>query len=69
MKYKNTTGHNVFLDLGGFILVRPNEIVELEGNPTFAPLTAVQDPLPAAPKAKKATPKKKTKAPSVSGTI
>ena len=62
MKFQNNTGANVFLDLGGFKLVLPQEIIELEGHPTCPPLTPILSPEPPKPKkakVKKAPAKKK----------
>jgi len=66
MKFQNNTGADVFLDLGGFILVRPREIIDLEGHPTCPPLTPILPAVPPKPKPKKAPKPKKT---NVSGTI
>jgi hypothetical protein len=70
MKFKNNTGQNVYIDLGGFVLVRPNEILDLEGHPNCAPLTRIEENAPP-PKKKSVKKKKPSKVvkPNTSGTI
>lgn len=65
MKFINNTGANVYIDLGGFVLVRPKEILDLTGHPTCPGLTPlIEEPPPKKPKkSKKETPV------NVSGTI
>ena len=66
MKFQNNTGANVYIDLGGFVLVRPKEILDLTGHPSCAPLTPILEDTPTKAKPKKAPKPKKT---NVSGTI
>ncbi len=66
MKFKNNTGQNVYIDLGGFVLVRPKEILDLTGHPSCEPLTPIIEEAPPKAKPKKAPKPKKT---NVSGTI
>ena len=67
MKFINNTGANVYIDLGGFVLVRPKEILDLTGHPTCPGLTPIiEEPPPKSKKTKKARP---AVLPSVSGTI
>mgnify|MGYP003151836458 FL=1 len=68
MKFQNNTGANVYIDLGGFVCVRPKEILDLTGHPSCDPLTPILEDTPPKPKAK---PKKapKPKKTNVSGTI
>jgi hypothetical protein len=67
MKFQNRTGANVYIDMGGFVLIRPNEIIELEGHPNCPPLTPIHATLPVKPK--KTKKEAKPKNPSASGTI
>lgn len=66
MKFQNNTGANVYIDLGGFVCVRPKEILDLTGHPSCDPLTPIIDEVPPKPKPKKPVKPKKT---NVSGTI
>lgn len=72
-KFQNKTGHTVFLDLGDFRAVRPDEIIELKGAVTAHPLTAIFPGQRMLKDAPKRTPKKKvakkSPVPPTSGTI
>ena len=66
-QFQNKTGHVVFIDMGGFISVKPGETIELEGALTAPPLTPVfgtprrATPKKAPKKAVKTPPKKAVK--------
>ena len=67
-RFKNNTGHDVYMDFGKFTLVRPNEIINLEGTFSAPPLTLVED-FKSAPKFKPKKTRKKPTSKGTSGTI
>ena len=67
-KFKNKTGYDVYLDLGGLRRIAANEVVELEGTFSAPPLTFVEDFKPA-PKSKPKKTRKKPTSKGTSGTI
>tara|TARA_R100000458_G_scaffold29270_1_gene26776 strand:+ start:1640 stop:1855 length:216 start_codon:yes stop_codon:yes gene_type:complete len=69
-KFQNKTGMDVYIDLGKLILVKSDEVIELEGSYSCPPLTVIHPESKAPTKkkpAKKVPPKPKSKSPS--GTI
>lgn len=55
MDFQNKTGNDVYVDVGRLILVKPDEIITLDGAYTCPPLT----PLPFTKPVTKKRPKKK----------
>jgi hypothetical protein len=70
-RFKNNTGRDVYLDLGGLRRIAPDEIVDLVGTYSMPPLTLLdmqsKDFAPPKPKAKRQPKKPSPK--GTSGTI
>jgi hypothetical protein len=63
MNFRNDTGQDVYIDIGRLHLVKPGEVVTLEGAYTCPPLTPVpfEEPKPTSRKSAPKTKKKTTK--------
>jgi hypothetical protein len=71
-RFKNNTGRDVYLDLGGLRRIAADEIVDLVGTYSMPPLTLVEEYKPKPKPEPKPRKTKKTEKPqncSVSGTI
>lgn len=68
-RFRNDSHLDVYVDLGKLILVRPGQVVDLEGALSCPPLTMLMDVPPTlSPKTKKKVPRK-SKSSDTSGTI
>ena len=57
MEFKNNTGQDVYIDVGKLVLVKPAEVINLEGAYSCPPLTPIPPSEPPKKTAKKYKPK------------
>jgi len=68
-KFKNNHNHDVYVDLGGLVQVKPGQVLDLEGAASLPPLTRLMDIEPVPRPTPKKKSRKKSKSSATSGTI